>query len=57
MFNKFPEADLSDSVLAYIEASRNRIKAFEQLLIEDVEEKGGFFTMNYNKVKSLVPKC
>ncbi|KAI7802344.1 putative leucine-rich repeat and IQ domain-containing protein 1 [Triplophysa rosa] len=31
--------DLSDSVLAYIEASRTRINAFEQLIIEDVEEK------------------
>lgn len=34
------EDELPDSVLAYVEASRNRMNAFEQLIIEDVEEKG-----------------
>ncbi|XP_051726936.1 leucine-rich repeat and IQ domain-containing protein 1 isoform X2 [Ctenopharyngodon idella] len=33
------EDELPDSVLAYVEASRNRMNAFEQLIIEDVEEK------------------
>lgn len=31
---------LPDSVLAYVEASRNRMNAFEQLILEDVEENG-----------------
>jgi len=31
---------LPDSVLAYVEASRNRMSAFEQSTLEDVEEKG-----------------
>ncbi|KAA0715064.1 Leucine-rich repeat and IQ domain-containing protein 1 [Triplophysa tibetana] len=31
--------DLSDSCIAYIEASRTRANAFEQLIIEDFEEK------------------
>lgn len=34
------EDRLPDSVLAYVEASRNRMNAFEQLILEDVEEKG-----------------
>ncbi|XP_056117377.1 leucine-rich repeat and IQ domain-containing protein 1 [Rhinichthys klamathensis goyatoka] len=33
------EDRLPDSVLAYVEASRNRMSAFEQLILEDVEEK------------------
>nr|XP_055029877.1 leucine-rich repeat and IQ domain-containing protein 1 isoform X2 [Misgurnus anguillicaudatus] len=31
--------DLSDSVLAYIEVSRNRLNAFEQFILEDIEEE------------------
>ncbi|XP_050990423.1 leucine-rich repeat and IQ domain-containing protein 1 isoform X2 [Labeo rohita] len=30
--------ELPDSVLTYVEASRNRMNAFEQLILEDVEE-------------------
>ncbi|XP_067245341.1 leucine-rich repeat and IQ domain-containing protein 1 [Chanodichthys erythropterus] len=33
------EDELPDSVLLYVEASRNRMNAFEQLIIEDLEEK------------------
>ncbi|XP_058607099.1 leucine-rich repeat and IQ domain-containing protein 1 isoform X2 [Onychostoma macrolepis] len=33
------EDELPDSVLTYVEASRNRMDAFEQLILEDVEEK------------------
>ncbi|KAL1256952.1 hypothetical protein QQF64_012497 [Cirrhinus molitorella] len=36
--NLHAEDELPDSVLTYVEASRNRINAFEQLIIEDVEE-------------------
>ncbi|XP_051581007.1 leucine-rich repeat and IQ domain-containing protein 1-like [Myxocyprinus asiaticus] len=32
-------AELPNSVLAYMEASRNRMNAFEQLILEDFEEK------------------
>ncbi|KAK7160353.1 hypothetical protein R3I93_008103 [Phoxinus phoxinus] len=38
--NKLHAEDrLPDSVLAYVEASRNRMNAFEQLILEDFEEK------------------
>ncbi|ROL43349.1 Leucine-rich repeat and IQ domain-containing protein 1 [Anabarilius grahami] len=37
--NLHAEDELPDSVLIYVEASRNRMNAFEQLFIEDLEEK------------------
>ncbi|XP_067276448.1 leucine-rich repeat and IQ domain-containing protein 1 isoform X2 [Pseudorasbora parva] len=37
--NLYAEDELPDSVLAYVKASRNRMNAFEQLILEDVEEK------------------
>ncbi|KTF77192.1 hypothetical protein cypCar_00005519, partial [Cyprinus carpio] len=33
------EDELPDSVLTYVEASRNRMNTFEQVILEDVEEK------------------
>ncbi|XP_016120846.1 leucine-rich repeat and IQ domain-containing protein 1-like, partial [Sinocyclocheilus grahami] len=37
--NLHAENELPDSVLTYVEASRNRMNTFEQLILEDVEEK------------------
>ncbi|XP_073786029.1 leucine-rich repeat- and IQ domain-containing protein 1 isoform X2 [Danio rerio] len=37
--NLLVEGELPDSVLTYIEASRNQISAFEYLILKDVEEK------------------
>ncbi|XP_043119819.1 leucine-rich repeat and IQ domain-containing protein 1 [Puntigrus tetrazona] len=39
VLNLHVEDELPASVLTYVEASRNRINAFEQLILEDVEEK------------------
>ncbi|XP_016408355.1 leucine-rich repeat and IQ domain-containing protein 1-like [Sinocyclocheilus rhinocerous] len=37
--NLHAENELPDSVLTYVEASRNRMNTFEQLILEDVKEK------------------